>query len=77
MPRLVGKKLAAINYRHIIDSLVRKPGAFANYRYREEMFPTSSFRMAWDSLRSAHVEKVADKMYVQILQLAAQAVCGC
>ena len=71
MPRLVGKKLAAINYRHIIDSLVRKPGAFANYRYREEMFPTSGFRMAWDSLRSAHSEKVADKMYMQILQLAA------
>jgi len=72
MPRLVGKNLAAINYRHLIDSLVRKPGAFANYRYREEMFPTSGFRMAWDSLRSAHAEKVADKMYVQILQLAAQ-----
>jgi hypothetical protein len=72
MPRLVGKKLAAINYRHIIDSLVRKPGAFANYRYREEMFPTSGFRMAWDSLRVAHSEKVADKMYLQILQLAAQ-----
>ena len=71
MPRLVGKNLAAINYRHIIDSLVRKPGAFANYRYREEMFPTSGFRMAWDSLRSAHSEKVADKMYVQILHLAA------
>ena len=72
MPRLVGKQLAAINYRHIIDSLVRKPGAFANYRYREEMFPTSGFRMAWDSLRAVHSEKVADKMYVQILQLAAQ-----
>ena len=72
MPRLVGKNLAAINYRHIIDSLVRKPGAFANYRYREEMFPTSGFRMAWDSLRAAHSEKVADRMYVQILQLAAQ-----
>ena len=71
MPRLVGKKLAAINYRHIIDSLVRKPGAFANYQYREEMFPTSGFRMAWDSLRSTHSEKVADRMYVQILQLAA------
>ena len=41
MPRLVGKQLRAINYRHIIDSLVRKPGAFANYQYREEMFPTS------------------------------------
>jgi len=71
MPRLVGKHQAAINYRHIIDSLVRKPGAFANYRYREEMFPTSGFRMAWDMLREKHTEKVADKMYVQILELAA------
>lgn len=71
MPRLVGKHQAAINYRHIIDSLVRKPGAFANYRYREEMFPTSGFRMAWDILRKHHTEKVADRMYVQILELAA------
>ena len=71
MPRLVGKHQAAINYRHIIDSLVRKPGAFANYRYREEMFPTSGFRMAWDMLRKNHTEKVADKTYVQILELAA------
>ncbi len=72
MPRIVGKNQAAINYRHIIDSLVRKPGAFASYRYREEMFPTSGFRMAWDSLRAAHSEKVADKIYVQILELAAR-----
>ncbi len=72
MPRLVGKYLAAINYRHIIDSLLRKPGAFANYQYREEMFPTSHFRMAWDLLRSAHAERLADKMYIKILELAAR-----
>jgi len=71
MPRLVGKKLVAINYRHIVDSLMRKPGAFASYRYREEMFPTSSFRMAWDNLRAAHSEKVADRLYIELLHLAA------
>jgi hypothetical protein len=32
---------------------VRKPGAFENYRYREELFPTSRFRMAWDELRES------------------------
>ena len=68
-PRKKGK---SINYRHIIDSLVRKPGAFANYQYREEMFPTSQFRIAYDILREAHSEKVADKIYVQILELAAR-----
>ena len=72
MPRLFGKKGVAINYRHIIDSLVRKPGAFANYRYREELFPTTQFRMAYDTLRTAHVESVAEKKYVQILELAAR-----
>jgi len=50
MPRLLGRGKHAINYRHIIDSLVRKPGAFANYVYREELFPTSHFRMAYDAL---------------------------
>ena len=71
MKRLVGKNAASINYRHVIDSLVRKPGAFADYRYREEMFPTSQFRFAYDMLRADHTEKVADKLYLQILQLAA------
>jgi len=72
MPRLLGKQGVSINYRHIIDSLVRKPGAFANYRYREEMFPTTQFRMAYDILRGVHAENVADKKYVQILELAAR-----
>ena len=39
MPRLAGSGKHAINYRHVIDSLVRKPGAFENYQYHEEMFP--------------------------------------
>ena len=72
MPRLLGKQGVSINYRHVIDSLVRKPGAFANYRYREEMFPTTQFRMAYDMLRADHAENVADKKYVQILELAAR-----
>lgn len=71
MRRLVGKQAASINYRHVIDSLVRKPGAFADYRYREEMFPSSHFRFAYDDLKSGHRDTVADKMYLQILKLAA------
>ena len=56
-PRLRGRKKHAINYRHIIDWLVRKPGAFANYVYREELFPTSRFRMAYDALREAQPQR--------------------
>lgn len=72
MPRLHGKHGRSINYRHIIDSLVRKPGAFSNYKFREEMFPTSQFRIAYDILRDSHSDKVADRMYVRILEIAAR-----
>lgn len=44
LPRLVGKQQTRIDYRHVIWSLVRKPGAFAAYRYRDELFPTTTFR---------------------------------
>jgi hypothetical protein len=58
-------------YRHIIDWLVRKPGAFDNYRYREELFPTHRFRMAYDGLRRRHPSRAA-KEYLEILHLAAR-----
>jgi hypothetical protein len=70
-PRLRGREKHAINYRHIIDWLVRKPGAFENYRYREELFPTSRFRMAYDALRESQPERGA-KEYLGILYLAAR-----
>jgi len=70
MPRIHGEKDHRIDYRHIIWSLVRKPGAFARYRFREELFPTLVFRRAYDSLRSSRGER-ADIEYVRILHLAA------
>ena len=51
MPRLRGRGQHRINYRHVIDWLVRKPGAFAAYRYRDDLFPTTTFRIAYDVLR--------------------------
>jgi hypothetical protein len=72
MPRLVGSGKHAINYRDVIDSLVRKPGAFEHYQYREEMFPTSHFRMAYDALCREHDSQAAARQYLKILQLAAR-----
>ena len=72
MPRLAGTGKHAINYRHVIDSLVRKPGAFENYQYHADLFPTSHFRMAYDSLCRDHSRRVAVREYLKILQLAAR-----
>ena len=72
MPRLRGEGRHAINYRHLIDSLVRKPGAFENYRYREDLFPTTRFRIAYDHLKKHHSLRAAAKQYLDILYLAAR-----
>jgi len=72
IPRLRGSSNHHIQYRHIIDWLVRKPGAFENYRYRSDLFPTSRFRMAYDELKRHHVVTKASKEYLLILRLAAK-----
>ena len=70
MERVHGEREANVNYRHVIGSLVRKPGAFARYRFREQLFPTMQFRLAYDGLRQWRGER-ADVEYVRILHLAA------
>jgi len=71
LPRLRGRGKHKIEYRHIIDWLVRKPGAFADYRYRADLFPSSHFRLAYDMLLAQQPERAA-KEYLGILHLAAQ-----
>jgi len=70
MPRLRGEDEHRVDYRHVIGWLVRKPGAFARYRYREDLFPSVTFRRAYDALQITHGER-ADVEYLRILQLAA------
>ena len=49
---------------------MRKPGAFAAYRYREEFFPSLVFRQAYDRLQAARPQQ-ADREYLRVLHLAA------
>ncbi len=68
--RVRGVGASVIDYRHIIHSLVRKPGAFARFRHREQLFPRFIFRVAYDRLRETMPAR-ADKEYLRILELAA------
>jgi hypothetical protein len=72
MPRLVGQKKYQINYRHLVDSLLRKPGGFRNYRYREALFPGLVFRQAWEQLEQWYSPRKADLTYLRVLRLAAR-----
>jgi hypothetical protein len=71
LPRLRGRAKHRVDYRHIIEWLVRKPGAFENYRYKEDLFPSSRFRMAYDALQETAPSQ-AVKEYLKILKLAAE-----
>jgi hypothetical protein len=71
MPRVPGAHHYQINYRHVIDSLLRKPGGFRNYRYRDDLFPLDVFRQAWDVLNEHLPPRRADLTYLRILKQAA------
>ncbi len=69
LDRLRGKGQATTDYRYLIGSLVRKPGAIARYRYQASLFPTTVFRQVYDALVTRHGSR-ADMDYVRILHLA-------
>ena len=67
--RLIGEKKERIKYPHIIDWLQRKPGAFENYIHKECLFPTSTFRAAYDMLKENNPQRYV-KEYLGILKAA-------
>jgi transposase len=74
VPRLIGTCQYRINYRHVIGSLLRKPGGFRDYRYRDALFPTLVFQQAWEQLQQVYAPRKADLIYLRILHLAAQSL---
>ena len=72
LPRLIGQGTHHINYRHLIGTLLRKPGGFRQYRYREDLFPQLIFRLAWEQLNQWHPPRRADIIYLRVLSLAAR-----
>ncbi len=71
MPRLIGRAHHRVNYRHVIWSLVHKPGAFARYRYRDDLYPSLTFRKVYERLQQSWPGTKGDAAYLRILHLAA------
>ena len=72
-----GKKRRAkcIDYTHVIDSLIKKPGAFYNYQHRDALFPNDIYRAIWSSLDELLESIEASKLMIGILYLAAKQDC--
>jgi len=72
LARATGDRGVKIDYRHLIGHLLRKPGAFTHYVHREEFFPDSSFRLAYDRLVSDHGLRAGQIEYLHLLKLASE-----
>lgn len=69
LPRTRGRA-AVINFRDVVGPLLRKPGAFLNYQYREQLYPTVAFRTAYDRLVQDHGTRPGILEYLHLLKLA-------
>jgi hypothetical protein len=72
LPRLRGDRGACVDFRHVILPLLRKPGAFRNYRHRQSLYPTVRYREAHDRLVADHGERQGVIEYLLVLKLAAE-----
>ncbi len=72
LPRLRGDRGALVDFRHVIEPLLRKPGAFIHYRHREALYPGKTYRAAFDRLVADHGERPGIIEYLQVLKLAAE-----
>ncbi|MEI7672242.1 MAG: IS21 family transposase [Deltaproteobacteria bacterium] len=72
MPRLVGRRNHHIDYRHVIDSLLRKPGAFARFRHKEDLFPSPVWHLALDAMAKSLGERKGEVAFMRLLHLASK-----
>jgi hypothetical protein len=72
LPRRHSDRGMVLDYRHVIDHLLRKPGAFERYRYREQLFPGEMFRQAYDYLVAQRGQRRGVVEYLQLLKLTSQ-----
>ena len=68
-------KIRCINYRHLIHSLVRKPGAFRYSVLKDDILPNDTYKKIWQMIDERCTEKHACKLMVGILKIAADYDC--
>ena len=66
------RRARCVNYRHVIDSLRKKPGAFLQYRWRDELLPNDNYRKLWTQLQQQFSPMEASRLMVESLYWAAK-----
>ena len=58
-----------VNYRHLVSSLIKKPGAFKNFIWKDELLPSDDYRKIWNIVNNAHEAKSSCKYIASLLYL--------
>ncbi|WP_080697357.1 IS21 family transposase [Brucella intermedia] len=73
LPRIkgqLGPVQHVVNYRHVIHSLRRKPGALPRLAYRDQLFPRDAYRNLYHAAMERLPERDACRLTVELLSLA-------
>lgn len=66
-----GNNRRALDYRHFIEGLKRKPQAFKGLAFRDQLFPREAYRRTWEKLEQRLPQREACRTMVGLLELAA------
>jgi len=69
------KRVRSIDYRHLIGSLVKKPGAFRGAALRDDILPNDDYRYIWEYVNRTMKDPDACKFIVGLLYIAATYNC--
>ncbi len=64
-----------VELKHVIGSLVKKPGAFLRYQYRDDLLPNDQFKFIWKHLETTMESRAASKLMVGLLYLMVKQDC--
>jgi len=70
-----GGRARSVNYRHVIDALVKKPRAFRHSQLRDDLLPDDNYKTIWDYVDDTLTADKASYYMVKLLHLAKQSGC--
>ena len=65
-----GRHGHVVDYRHVIHSLRKKPGALPRLVYRDQLFPREAYRQLYQTAMEVLPERQACRLTVELLSLA-------
>ena len=64
------RRARSVNYRHVIDSLRRKPRAFLSCIWQQDLLPDDHYRQLWQQMQAQFDSYTAARLMTEALYIA-------